>query len=208
MIRNDEILFNLYFHTMDFNSYDYSKDKVNHCGWLIYISADINHWHIHGVVRINRYHAVKMFKTNSNEILLHVHGYWRMIDRNYIFSTWRYGTQTLQTLLNIGAGCHSQGNCDAEMWCFRGCHPEQAVAPGWWITTKFIFTCVNVPIVNLNTREMTAIWFRPRQGLCNGRGFDMQWNLSVTTTSTIRFITCDLFSSVFEWILKVSIYSC
>ena len=34
-----------------------------------------------------------------------------------------------------------------------------------------------------------------------------QWNLSVTTTSIIKYITCDLFSNVFQWRLKVSIYS-
>ena len=36
----------------------------------------------------------------------------------------------------------------------------------------------------------------------------VQWNLSVTTTSFIRFITCNLFSNVFYWRLKVPIYSC
>ena len=34
-----------------------------------------------------------------------------------------------------------------------------------------------------------------------------EWNLSVTTTSIIKFITCDLFSNVFQWRLKVPIYS-
>ena len=36
----------------------------------------------------------------------------------------------------------------------------------------------------------------------------IQGNLSVTTTSIIKFITCDLFSNVFLWRLKVPIYSC
>ena len=37
---------------------------------------------------------------------------------------------------------------------------------------------------------------------------EVQWNLSVTTTSMIRFLTCDQFSNVFYWRLKVPIYSC
>ena len=37
---------------------------------------------------------------------------------------------------------------------------------------------------------------------------NIQLNLSVTTTSLIKFITCDLFSDVFEWRLEVPIYSC
>ena len=37
---------------------------------------------------------------------------------------------------------------------------------------------------------------------------NVQWNLSVTTTSIIKFITCDLFSNVFLWWLKVPIFSC
>ena len=36
----------------------------------------------------------------------------------------------------------------------------------------------------------------------------VQWNLSVTTTSIIKCIACDLFSNVFKWRLKVPIYSC
>ena len=36
----------------------------------------------------------------------------------------------------------------------------------------------------------------------------LQCNLSVTTTSIMKFITCDLFSNVFWWRLKVPIYSC
>ena len=36
----------------------------------------------------------------------------------------------------------------------------------------------------------------------------LQWNLSETTTSMIQFITCDLFSIVFNWKLNVPIYSC
>ena len=47
---------------------------------------------------------------------------------------------------------------------------------------------------------MTAIWFRPRRGLGNGKKFDVQWNLSVTTTFLLKFITCDLFSNVFSGI--------
>ena len=35
----------------------------------------------------------------------------------------------------------------------------------------------------------------------------IQWNLSVTTTFIIKFITCDLFSNVFNWRLMVPIYS-
>ena len=35
----------------------------------------------------------------------------------------------------------------------------------------------------------------------------VQWNLSVTTTFMITFIACDLFSNVFQWRLKVPIYS-
>ena len=35
----------------------------------------------------------------------------------------------------------------------------------------------------------------------------VQWNLSVTTTSLMKFITCDSFSNVFYWRLKVPIYS-
>ena len=35
----------------------------------------------------------------------------------------------------------------------------------------------------------------------------IQWNLSVTTTSMIKFITCDLFSNVFQWRLNVLIYA-
>ena len=38
--------------------------------------------------------------------------------------------------------------------------------------------------------------------------FLIQWNLSATTTSIIKCITCDLFSNVFKWRLKVTIYSC
>ena len=37
---------------------------------------------------------------------------------------------------------------------------------------------------------------------------NVQWNLSVTTTSIIKIIACDLFSNVFQWRLKVPIYSC
>ena len=37
---------------------------------------------------------------------------------------------------------------------------------------------------------------------------NIQWNLSVTTTSIIKSITYDLFSNVFEWRLNVPIYSC
>ena len=36
----------------------------------------------------------------------------------------------------------------------------------------------------------------------------IQWNLSVTTTSIIKFITCDLFSNVFKWWLNVPTYAC
>ena len=36
----------------------------------------------------------------------------------------------------------------------------------------------------------------------------LQWNLSTKTTFIITYITCDLFSSVFKWRLKVPIYSC
>ena len=36
----------------------------------------------------------------------------------------------------------------------------------------------------------------------------IQWNLSVTTSSMIKFITCDLFGNVFQWWLKVPFYSC
>ena len=36
----------------------------------------------------------------------------------------------------------------------------------------------------------------------------VQWNLSVTITSIIKFITNDIFSNVFKWRLKVPIYSC
>ena len=36
----------------------------------------------------------------------------------------------------------------------------------------------------------------------------IQWNLSVTTASKIKCITCNLFSNVFWWILNVPIYSC
>ena len=36
----------------------------------------------------------------------------------------------------------------------------------------------------------------------------LQWNLSVTTTPVIKFITSDLFSNVLYWWLKVPIYSC
>ena len=39
-------------------------------------------------------------------------------------------------------------------------------------------------------------------------GAKLQWNLSVTTTSIIKSITCDLFSNVFQWRLKVPFYSC
>ena len=35
----------------------------------------------------------------------------------------------------------------------------------------------------------------------------VQWNLSVTTTSIIKFISCDLFSNVFKWRPEVPIYS-
>ena len=37
---------------------------------------------------------------------------------------------------------------------------------------------------------------------------NIQWNLSVTTTSIIKHITCDSFNNVFKWRLKVPIYSC
>ena len=36
----------------------------------------------------------------------------------------------------------------------------------------------------------------------------IQWNLSVTTTSIIIFTTCNLFSNVFQWRPKVPIYPC
>ena len=36
----------------------------------------------------------------------------------------------------------------------------------------------------------------------------IQWNLSATTTSVIKFITSDWFSNVFQWRLKAPIYSC
>ena len=36
----------------------------------------------------------------------------------------------------------------------------------------------------------------------------LQWRLSVTTTSIIKIITCDLFSDVFWWWLNVPINSC
>ena len=38
--------------------------------------------------------------------------------------------------------------------------------------------------------------------------FDIQWNLSVTTTSIIKFITCDLINIVLNWRQRVPIYSC
>ena len=40
------------------------------------------------------------------------------------------------------------------------------------------------------------------------RQVSLQWNLSVTTTFILKFITCDLFSNVFYWRLVVPIYSC
>ena len=36
----------------------------------------------------------------------------------------------------------------------------------------------------------------------------IQWNLSVTTNSIIKFITRDLVSNVFSWRLKLTIYTC
>ena len=36
----------------------------------------------------------------------------------------------------------------------------------------------------------------------------VQWNLSVTTTSIIKSITCYLFSNMFKWRLKIPIYTC
>ena len=38
--------------------------------------------------------------------------------------------------------------------------------------------------------------------------FILQWNLSVTTTSIIKCITCDLINNVVQWWLKVPTYSC
>ena len=47
-------------------------------------------------------------------------------------------------------------------------------------------------------------WIGTRQS-----GFTpIQWNLSITNTSKIKFITCDLFSNVFWWRLKEPIYTC
>ena len=46
---------------------------------------------------------------------------------------------------------------------------------------------------------------------CRGsryRRLPLQWNLSVTTTSITKLSTCDLFSNVFQWRLKVPFYSC
>ena len=36
----------------------------------------------------------------------------------------------------------------------------------------------------------------------------VQWNLSITTTFKMQFITCDLFSNAFKWRLKEPIYTC
>ena len=36
----------------------------------------------------------------------------------------------------------------------------------------------------------------------------LQWNMSITTTSKIKFITCDLFSNVFWWRLNEPILTC
>ena len=40
-----------------------------------------------------------------------------------------------------------------------------------------------------------------------GIGALVQWNLSATTTSIMKFIACDLFSNVFNWRVKLPIYS-
>ena len=66
---------------------------------------------------------------------------------------------------------------------------------------------IRVPI-NKNTRphhgETDDLWGKGhRNNLQSGQGMRwylgsllLQWNLSVTTTSVIEFITCDLFSNV------------
>ena len=49
--------------------------------------------------------------------------------------------------------------------------------------------------------DVTVMLFSPphnrAQQNCVYISWDIQWNLSVTTTSVIKFITCDLFSNVF-----------
>ena len=44
--------------------------------------------------------------------------------------------------------------------------------------------------------------------LADHEWIQLQWNLSVTTPSIIKFITCDLCSNVFQWRLKAPVYSC
>ena len=91
------------------------------------------------------------------------------------------------------------------------------------MTCVCVFAHMNGEFRNTRNGIIYELETSPRDGIYQGSfvsimnvrdlifvlyGIQVQWNLSVTTTFIIKFITCDLFSNVFKWRLKVPIYSC
>ena len=76
----------------------------------------------------------------------------------------------------------------------------------WWvnISSCIMFWCHHALNHYLGHSEL-RLW--KSKSVSNNWSSVIQWNLSVTTTSLIKTITCDLFSNVFWWRLKIPIYS-
>ena len=87
------------------------------------------------------------------------------------------------------------------------------LADEWYMNNSAGGTYFNV-IIQLNKAWMTSqhawLWlYTNMYYACNYLdSIKLQWSLFVTTTSMIKSITCDLFSNVFKWKLKVTIHSC
>ena len=73
-------------------------------------------------------------------------------------------------------------------------------------TCSRIWHKAKLQCLQTDMHNMKAYMFYLNNGLCIYN--HIQWNLSITTNSKIKFITCDLFSNVFWWRLKEPIYTC
>ena len=75
-------------------------------------------------------------------------------------------------------------------FCMYLCYRRRCITKYAWIT--FSWFCFYVDVIYLEIEIRYVV----HEGKVSGI-FLLQWNLSVMTTSTMKFITCDLFSSVF-----------
>ena len=73
---------------------------------------------------------------------------------------------------------------------------------------KFPSVCEQNGVDKIRNKQTGELIGRVKGCETSNAMYKLQWNLSVTTTSIMKFITCELFSNVFNWIFKVSIYCC